>query len=148
MKYAVIGSRSPSTLSINRVCEYLNKQTDIDTVVTGGAYGMDTVGMKWAASHNVPMTVYRPYGYHNELVCELYDHAPNHIVRTGLGFTDRNTLIIENANIAVVGDYGNGTIDAITKAVNMQKPVLIFGKYIPGRYIKILPESEYIQFFD
>ena len=148
MKYAVIGSRNPGTISINAVCEYLDRQTDIDEVVTGGAYGMDTVGMKWAASHNIPMTVYRPYGYHNTEICELYNHAPNHIARTGMSFTGRNTLVIKDADIVIVGDYGNGTIDAITKAVNMQKPVLIFGKYIPGRYIKILPESEYIQFFD
>lgn len=150
MKIAVIGSRTPSEVSIKEVekcLEYLVKKHPEMTIVTGGAFGMDTVGMEWGASHEVAVTVYTPYGYHNSNVCaELEQEPRNKVVHTGLGFNERNTCIIDDCDMVLVGDYGNGTIDAIIKASNRKKKVYIFGKYIPGRYSKVLPKSEFIYF--
>ena len=146
MKYAVIGSRNPSNESVIKVWEYLNEficELDDDVeIVTGGAFGMDTEGMKFAHEHAIPLTVYEPAGWHNEELCDEYrGDENNNIVHTGLGFNERNTLIINDADVVIVGDFGNGTIDAMNKAIAQHKPVYVFGHYIPGRYVKRIPEG-------
>jgi hypothetical protein len=150
MKIAVIGSRTPSKESIQEVkkcLDYLIKKQPEMTIVTGGAYGMDTVGMEWGASHDVAVIVYTPQGYHNATVCARLEQEPrNKVVHTQLGFNQRNTCIIDDCDIVLVGDYGNGTIDAIVKANMRKKQVYIFGEYIPGRYNRELPRSEFIHF--
>ena len=130
MRVAVIGSRAPSTESKKRVVAYLDRiKMDISMIVTGGAFGMDSVGMVYAVNNKIPLTV-------------IYRKLPNcNIVNEGKGFLERNTDIINNCDVVVSGDFGNGTIDAMTKAVKKGIPVYVFGEYIPGSYVKRIPSG-------
>lgn len=142
MIIAVIGSRSPSGQSKNKVAAYLNSIKDeITEIVTGGAFGMDSMGMEYAEANGIKLTVYRPVGWHNAELCQKLKHEPNDIISTGLNFNERNTLIIKHCDFVVCGDYGNGTIDAMNKALKMGKKVYCFGRYIPGRFFKPTPKG-------
>ena len=143
MRVAVIGSRAPSTESKKRVVAYLDKmKKNINMIVTGGAFGMDSVGMIYAVNNKIPLTVFEPIGYHNTGLCDIYRKLPNcNIVNEGKGFLERNTDIINNCDVVISGDFGNGTIDAMTKAVKKGIPVYVFGEYIPGNYVKRIPEG-------
>lgn len=143
MRVAVIGSRAPSTESKKRVVAYLDRiKKDINMIVTGGAFGMDSVGMIYAVNNKIPLTVFEPIGYHNTELCGIYRKLPNcNIVNEGKGFLERNTDIINNCDVVVSGDFGNGTIDAMTKAVKKGIPVYVFGEYIPGNYVKRIPSG-------
>jgi len=143
MRIAVIGSRSPSVQSMNKVAAYLDSIKDeINEIVTGGAFGMDSFGMEYAHNNEICLTVYEPSGWHNKELCDKYRYNEDHnIVATGLGFNERNTLIIKRCDFVVCGDYGNGTIDAMNKALKMGKKVYCFGSYIPGRFYKPTPKG-------
>lgn len=143
MRIAVIGSRHPSKSSITRVIAYLNNHKDeIDEVVTGGAFGMDSEGMKWAMENKIKLTVFAPVGWHNSTLCSRARKIEgNDIQDTGLGFNERNTLIINNCDFVLSGDYGNGTIDSFNKAIRKNLTVLVFGKYIPGNFYKSTPKG-------
>lgn len=142
MRIAVIGSRTPSVSSVTRVMAYLdNHKDEIDEIVTGGAFGMDSEGMKWAMQNKVKLTVYAPYGYHNSVLCNKAKKEGYNVVDTGLGFNDRNTCIIKNCDFVISGDFGNGTIDSFNKALRRDLTILVFGKYIPGRYYKTIPHG-------
>ncbi|WP_019002650.1 DNA-processing protein DprA [Succinimonas amylolytica] len=140
MKIAYIGSRTASQESIARVNAYLSSIADLTEIVTGGAFGADSAGMEYATERGIALTVYAPEGYHNSDLCQKVLKFPNvRVVDTGLGFMERNTLIVSDAAMVVTADFGNGTIDAMTKALRQNKRVLVFGKYIPGKYRKAIP---------
>lgn len=143
MRVAVIGSRSPSTESKKRVVAYLDKiKKDIDMIVTGGAFGMDSVGMIYAVNNKIPLTVFEPAGYHNAELCDIYRKLSNcNIINEGKGFLERNTDVINNCDVVVSGDFGNGTMDAMTKAMKKGIPVYVFGEYILGKYVKRIPDG-------
>lgn len=143
MRVAVIGSRKPSQSSVTRVLAYLdNHKDEIDEIVTGGAFGMDSEGMKWAMQNKVKLTVFAPVGWHNSTLCNKAKAIEGNDIRdTGLGFTERNTLIIKNCDFVVSSDFGNGTIDSFNKALRRKLTVLVFGKYIPGSYYKQVPSG-------
>ena len=55
MKLAIIGSRSISDLNIdNYITEFP------DTIITGGAKGVDTLAESFANSHNIPLEIFKP----------------------------------------------------------------------------------------
>lgn len=143
MKYAVIGSRKPGKKSVERVIKYLDSLIDIELIVTGGAYGADTAGMNYAFEHGIPLTVYAPNATHNSTLCDYlrrnYDKA--NIVNTGRGYLERNTKVVSDSDIVICTDYGNGTIDSMEKALRQNKPVLVFGEYIRGKYHKRTPNG-------
>lgn len=149
-KIAVIGSRNPSLRSVKSVYSWLdecreNNDSDI-TIVTGGAFGMDTEAMNYAVKNHLKLQVFAPNKFHNSELCrELKGRAGCEIVDTNLGYLERNTLIINNADFVVCSDYGNGTIDGIEKAVSSGKKVYVLGKYASSsRVKKKLPESELV----
>lgn len=84
--------------------------------------------------------------FHNSQLCrQLKGRAGCEIIDTNLGYLDRNTLIIDNADFVVCSDYGNGTIDGIEKAVSSGKKVYVLGKYASSsRVKKKLTESELV----
>ena len=73
MKIAYIGSRKAGPESIAKINAYLDKlRADDDTeieIVTGGAFGADTAGMKYAQENDLKLTVYCPGGTHNSRYC-------------------------------------------------------------------------------
>ena len=147
MKIAYIGSRNASQESIGRVNRYLDELANLAEIVTGGAFGADSAGMEYAVGRGIALTVYAPEGYHNRNLCrEVLKYPDVRVVDTGLGFLERNTLIVNDADMVVSADFGNGTIDAMSKALRQKKQVLVFGKYIPGKYRKAVPKG--IQFMN
>ena len=150
-KIAVVGSRNPSLESVKAVYSWLDgyreKNNDSDlTIVTGGAFGMDTEAMNYAVENHLRLLVFAPNKFHNSELCsELKGRAGCEIIDTNLGYLERNTRIIENSDFVVCSDYGNGTIDGIKKAVSSGKKVYVFGKYVSSSRIKKkLPESELV----
>ena len=68
---AVIGSRNPTQNSVKAVKLWLDKyleqnRDDNVTIVTGGAFGMDTEAMKYAVLRKLRLKVFRPDKYHNQ----------------------------------------------------------------------------------
>lgn len=142
MILAVIGSRTPSQESVKELIDILDYNRDeIERIVTGGAYGADTVGIQYALHHEIPLTVYCPNGYFNKPLCQLAKDKGYDVRYTDLGFNERNTLIINDCEEVICPDYGNGTVDALWKAVNQGKKVFTCGKYIQGRYPKRIPTN-------
>ena len=149
MKVAVIGARTPSSKSIEILKDYLNKRKDeITEITTGGALGADTVGMEWAIENGKKLTVYTPNRFHNfNGVKEAKDKGAN-IVSTGLGYNDRNTLVVKGVDLVVCSDYGNGTVDALRKAMNDGITCYTTGSYTYGNgrniagVIKLIPKTK------
>ena len=60
----IVGSRRPSEESIIKLINYLDwfiaNIDDQVGIVTGGSYGADSIGMAYAASRGLELTVYRP----------------------------------------------------------------------------------------
>lgn len=141
MRYAIIGSRFATMESCEPLEKYLNSVNDVTEIVTGGAYGADSFGMRYAYDHNIKLTVYRPNAMHNDSLCDwMRDNYPNaNVIDTGVNYLRRNTLVINNSDIVVCPDFGNGTIDSINKALKQNKKVLAFGRYIPGSFVKRIP---------
>ncbi len=150
-KIAVVGSRSPSSESVKAVYswldEYREKANESDmTIVTGGAFGMDTEAMNYAVENHLKLLVFAPNKFHNSALCSELKGKPGcDIVDTNLGYLERNTKIIENSDFVVCSDYGNGTIDGIEKAVSLGKKVYVLGKFVSSaRRRKNLPVSELV----
>lgn len=151
VKIAVIGSRAPSFASVKAVCLWLdqfieNEKDSAVTIVTGGAFGMDTEAMKYAVKKHLNLVVFAPNKFHNSELCgELKGKDGCEIIDTNLGYLERNTLIIENADFVVCSDYGNGTIDGIEKAISLGKKVYVLGKYVSSSHKKkSVPKSELV----
>ena len=151
IRIAVIGSRKPSSQSVADTLAWLDSfrsghSSDEVSIITGGALGMDTAAMHYAYDHHLKLKVFVPRNFHNEqLCCALKGKEGCEIIYTNLGYQQRNTLVIENADLVVSSDYGNGTIDSIEKALNRRLSVYILGRYIPSSHKKReLPHSEYI----
>ncbi len=108
-KIAVIGSRNPSLESVKAVYSWLDEyreKNDSDiTIVTGGAFGMDIEAMNYAVENHLKLQVFAPNKFHNSELCsELKGRSGCEIIDTNLGYLDRNTLIIDNADFVVCSD--------------------------------------------
>ena len=55
MKVAIIGSRN---LSVNNLQKFIPPETN--EIVSGGAKGIDTCAARYAAAHNIKLTVFLP----------------------------------------------------------------------------------------
>lgn len=126
MRVAVIGSRDfKDEEFIWYNLDEINLKLDISLIVSGGARGVDTIGVDWAKERGIPfkeyladwkdmsepcLTKYGSYGPYNALA----------------GFK-RNTTIIENCDLVIAFWNGKspGTKDSIMKAENLGKEVII-----------------------
>ena len=145
---AVIGSRNPTQNSVTAVKLWLDKyleqnRDDNVTIVTGGAFGMDTEAMKYAVLRKLRLKVFRPDKYHNQRLCEELKNNPLcDIIQTDVGYLERNTMVIENSELVVSSDYGNGTIDSMEKAIARGLEVYVIGEYISStKFKRALPAS-------
>ncbi|SFS31637.1 DNA recombination-mediator protein A [Succinivibrio dextrinosolvens] len=145
---AVIGSRNPTQTSVKAVKIWLDKYLDMNrdtpvTIVTGGAFGMDTEAMKYALMRKLRLKVFRPNKYHNQRLCDDLKNNPLcDIIQTEVGYLERNTMVIENSDLVVSSDYGNGTIDSMEKAIVRGLKVFVIGDYISSaKYKRALPVS-------
>ena len=112
LKLAIIGSRGITDQ--NFIFDKLNeifKDRKPTEVISGGAKGPDTIGVKWAESLEIPTTVFKPDW-------ERYGR--------GAGMR-RNTTIVENCDhlIAFWDGESKGTQDSIYKAKKLGKNVLV-----------------------
>lgn len=91
MKIAIVGSREPGNINF---AQELEKRINIqsgDTIVSGGAKGIDSLAAEYATAHGLALVEIRP------------DYAKN-----GRGATFiRNREIVENADMVVA--FWNGT---------------------------------------
>lgn len=145
---AVIGSRNPTQTSVKAVKIWLDKYLEMNrdtpvTIVTGGAFGMDTEAMKYALMRKLRLKVFRPNKYHNQRLCDDLKNNPLcDIIQTEDGYLERNTMVIENSDLVVSSDYGNGTIDSMEKAIARGLKVFVIGDYISStKYKRALPVS-------
>jgi hypothetical protein len=104
MKLAIIGSREITKIDLNN---YIHEKPD--TVISGGAKGIDTIAWKWAIENNIEIIVHRPeynkYGKYAAL--------------------KRNDLIINDADkvIAFWNGKSKGTKYVIEKVKQLNKPL-------------------------
>ena len=104
MKLAIIGSRTIENLSLD---EYIKEKPD--TIISGGARGVDTIAWKWALENHIEIIVHRPnYNIHGK-------YAP----------LKRNDIIIDEADkiIAFWNGKSTGTKYVIDKAIKLNKPI-------------------------
>ena len=60
MKLAIVGSRTFT--DYNKLCkciDFLNTHNNIDTIISGGARGADTLAKQYAESHNITLLEYK-----------------------------------------------------------------------------------------
>lgn len=109
MKLAVVGSRKFSDYELLK--KELEKEEDVEEIVSGGAKGADTLSEWYAAEKDLPMKIFRPdwdqYGKR-------------------AGFV-RNKEIVENCDklIAFWDGESRGTSHSIYMARNLGKEVRI-----------------------
>lgn len=91
MKIAIVGSREPGNINFALELEKCINIQSGDTIISGGASGIDTLAAEYATSHGLELKEIRP------------DYA-----RNGRGATFiRNREIVDNADIVVA--FWNGT---------------------------------------
>tara|TARA_R100001163_G_scaffold64680_1_gene59504 strand:- start:3973 stop:4362 length:390 start_codon:yes stop_codon:yes gene_type:complete len=117
IRLAIVGSRNYKNWNEFKVkVEETLKIWDIipdqiETIVSGGASGADTLAQLWASKNKIPMTIYPPdWNKHRRAAGPI-----------------RNTLIIKDAThvIAFPSKSGFGTQDSISKAKSQGKPLKI-----------------------
>lgn len=90
MKFAIIGSRNPGNISFAHELEKRINITESDTIISGGAKGIDTLAAEYAKAHGIALVEIRPdYAHHGR----------------GATFI-RNRAIIEAADMVVA--FWNG----------------------------------------
>ncbi len=107
MKVAVVGSR---TLRDVDLAKYI--PPDATEIITGGAYGIDTLAEQYANSRGIPVRVFRP---DYEILGKWAPLA-------------RNDQIVNAADmvVAVWDGVSNGTRYTISRAQKCNKPVKIY----------------------
>lgn len=107
MKVAVVGSRTLRDVDLS---EYI--PPDATEIITGGAYGIDTLAERYAASRGIPVRVFRP---NYEMLGKLAPLA-------------RNDQIVDAADmvVAVWDGVSTGTRYTISRAQRLNKPVKIY----------------------
>jgi len=125
MKTVIAGSRTINDYLlvkrfIGRVIKYY--RVDISEVVSGGAFGVDQLGEKWARSYGVPV---KPFYLTNEDWLLFGNRAG--IVR--------NQEMAEYADIliAIWDGKSNGTANMVEEMKKLDKPVYLFDN---GRFAK------------
>jgi hypothetical protein len=112
MKIAVVGSREFGNKAM--VCAVLGECVfNVDTIVSGGARGVDSWGAAWAKEHcDLPPIIFKAE----------WDKYPK-----VAGFL-RNTTIVENCDIVLAfwDGQSTGTVDTITKAIEKGIPVKVW----------------------
>ncbi|MGN1412241.1 MAG: hypothetical protein ACI4WH_07035 [Oscillospiraceae bacterium] len=106
MVLAIIGSRSINNIDISKYIP-----NNVEMIVSGGAYGVDTLAQLWAEKNHIPIKIYYPqynkYGRNAPLV--------------------RNRLIVENSHeiLAFWDGVSHGTMYTINYAKKLNKIVYI-----------------------
>lgn len=91
MKIAIIGSREPGNINFAKELEKRINIQSGDTIISGGAKGIDSLAAEYATAHGLALVEIRP------------DYAKN-----GRGATFiRNREIVDNADMVVA--FWNGT---------------------------------------
>jgi predicted Rossmann fold nucleotide-binding protein DprA/Smf involved in DNA uptake len=132
MIYGVIGSREPSKESYKALWDHLmNIVTSNDTIVTGGAMGGDTLGMRMGYVKQIPICVYCPKGTYNfKAVNYLEKCYKNAVIQhTGLSYSDRDKLIAHGCDVLYMPDYGNGSLSTARLVLSRGCSVYTTGSY-------------------
>lgn len=106
MNVAIIGSRDFTNYEL--LTQFIdNLDLKIDTIVSGGARGADTLGKVYALDRNIPLIIHYPEW-------DKYGKKA--------GFL-RNTTIIESSDIVIAfwDGVSNGTRDSLLKARKLGK---------------------------
>lgn len=91
MKIAIVGSREPGNINFAKELEKRINIQSGDTIISGGAKGIDSLAAEYATAHGLALVEIRP------------DYAKN-----GRGATFiRNREIVDNADMVVA--FWNGT---------------------------------------
>jgi hypothetical protein len=106
LKLAIIGSRSIEKLDLD---EYIKEKPD--TVISGGAKGIDTIAWEWAIKNNIEIIVHRP---------DYNKDGKKAALR-------RNDIIVDEADkiIAFWNGKSTGTKYVIDRAEKLGKPLEI-----------------------
>ena len=107
---AVVGSRSMTDYPRTERC--LDRIPRITKIVSGGTRGADTMGARYAKSHNIPLTIYKPDWTKYGLSAE----------------PRRNHLIISDADyvIAFWDGKSRGTANSIQLTKDSETPGIIY----------------------
>lgn len=112
MKIGIVGSRDFSDYSVlvSHIVEVINIR-DITAIVSGGAYGADSLGAKFGKEYGIPVEVFLP---------DWQTHGK------AAGFI-RNSEIVNNSDmiIAFWDMESRGTKDTISKAQKKDVPVKV-----------------------
>ena len=124
---AVIGSRlfKDKELGYNVIDKIISENPTIDTIVSGGAKGADTIGEDYAKDHGLKFILHK-------VNWKDLETPPLKIMYNSSGAFNmfagklRNSLIVKDADIVVAFTNGSsGTKDSISKAKKKGIPVLV-----------------------
>lgn len=113
MKIAIVGSRSFNDYSLleKTLDEFIKTNGNPETIISGGARGVDTLAETYARNHNIRTTIY-PAGWNT------YGKAAEYI---------RNSTIIQNCDVcfAFWDEQSRGTAHDIKLCNAFNKPCKI-----------------------
>lgn len=116
MKLAIVGGRTFHDYEKFKIIvkEYVAEYGLPETIISGGAKGVDKMAEWYAKEHHIPLIVLKPNWYPEG----KYNH------RAGL---DRNTDIIDAAThvLALPTNISKGTHDSISKAQEKNKMIKV-----------------------
>lgn len=129
MKIAIIGSRDFKDYKLLE--KILSVETDISCIISGGAKGADTLGVKYAMEHSIPYKVFladwKDLSFPDAVIKETIKGV-KYDAKAGIR---RNKQIIENCDkvIAFWDGTSPGTFDSLQKAKKLNKEIKIV-KYL------------------
>jgi len=100
------------------ICNYIEQlENPIETIVSGGAKGVDTIAREYAMEHDI----------------ELIEHYPKAFTTQEL--LARNSLIVQDSDVllAIVCPCSRGTWDTVRKARKKNIPVKVVQLPCPGK---------------
>ena len=128
MKVAVVGSRNFSDYAkVKDYLDRLNAMRGIDTIVSGGAKGADSLGEKWARENRVKTLIFEAKWddvTHPGAVIKSNQWGKKYDATAGFR---RNKQIIEAADVVLAfwDMRSPGTKDSVEYARKIKKPIKI-----------------------
>jgi len=110
---AIVGCRKYQDYDVLKYCveEWIKENNNIDTIISGGATGVDSLAQQYATENDIPIIIHS---------AEWQKYGKN-------AGPKRNTKIVNDAThvLALPSKDSKGTWDTIRKAQAVKKPVTI-----------------------
>jgi hypothetical protein len=112
VKIIVAGSRQITDYSIvKNILDHIYQKTKIDAIISGGAKGPDSLGIKWANEYKIPIVLFKP---------DWNQYGKSAGIRRNIEMSN-----VADALVAVWDGESRGTKHMISRMKELGKPVYV-----------------------